>query len=251
MHILFVDESGTPPKPGKRYPRYFVVGGIIIPENAWHRIRDAMLGLKIRHRIRGELKWRYFSPNNDDPKNPIRKLDQISRDHIRAELYRIICTENSVKTIASVCSPSASYQMPSIVGPDDIYHLTYKTVSERFQYYLQDLSSVVGRKEFGIIVGDHRGPQDDKRLRRHHQMLLHSSAEFTSTYDHLVEGLFLEPSNLSVGIQLADMVSGAVWRKYERDDDKWYQAVEPSIRRGPSGELLGYGIVKTPKRGWV
>jgi hypothetical protein len=70
MHILFVDESGTPPKPGKQYPRYFVVGGIIIPENVWHRIRDAMLGLKTRLRIRGELKWRYFSPNNDDPKNP-------------------------------------------------------------------------------------------------------------------------------------------------------------------------------------
>ena len=251
MHILFVDESGTPPKPGKQYPRYFVVGGIIIPENVWHRIRDAMLGLKTRLRIRGELKWRYFSPNNDDSQNPMRKLDQNSRNNIRAELYRIICAENSVKTIASVCSPSAAYQMPSIVEPDDKYHLTYKTVSERFQYYLQDLSSVVGRKEFGIIVGDHRGTQDDKRLRRHHQMLLHSSAEFTSTYDHLIEGLFLEPSNLSVGIQLADMVSGAVWRKYERNDDRWAQAVEPSIRRGPSGQLLGYGIIKTPKRGWV
>ena len=30
MHILFVDESGTPPKPGKQYPRYFVVGGIYL-----------------------------------------------------------------------------------------------------------------------------------------------------------------------------------------------------------------------------
>jgi hypothetical protein len=82
-------------------------------------------------------------------------------------------------------------------------------------------------------------------------MLLHSSAEFTSKYDHLIEGLFLEPSNLSIGIQLADMVSGAGWRKYERNDDRWYRAVEPSFRRSSSGELLGYGIVKTPKRGWV
>jgi hypothetical protein len=141
--------------------------------------------------------------------------------------------------------------MPSVAGPEDIYQLTYKTVSERFQYYLQDLSSVVGRKEFGIVVGDHRGAQDDQRLRRHHQMLLHSSARCVSRYDHLVEGLFLEPSNFSIGIQLADMVSGAVWRKYERDDDRWYQAVEASFRRSPSGRLDGYGIVKVPKRGWI
>jgi hypothetical protein len=79
MHILFVDEAGTPPKPGQQYPRYFVVGGIIVPENVWHRIRDAMLGLKIRRRIRGEFKWRYFSPDNDDQKNPMRKLDQTRR----------------------------------------------------------------------------------------------------------------------------------------------------------------------------
>ena len=187
MHILFIDESGTPPKPGKPHPRYFVVGGIILPENAWHRIRDAMLGLKIRYGIRGELKWRYFSPDNSDRINPMLRLDQNTRDTIRAELYRIICSEHSIKTLASICSASAAYQIQSIVNQDDIYHLTYKTVSERFQYYLQDLSGQVGRKEFGIIVGDHRGKQDDKRLRRHHQMLLHSSAEFTSNYENLIE----------------------------------------------------------------
>jgi len=159
--------------------------------------------------------------------------------------------ENSVRTIASVCSAAAAYKMPSVTTQDDIYHLTYKTISERFQYYLQDMSTMVGRKEFGIIVDDHRGSKGDARLRRYHQMILHSSAEFTSRYDNLIESLFLEPSNLSVGIQLADMVAGAVWRKYERGDDKWYSVVEPSLRRSRSGRLLGYGIVKVPKYGWT
>lgn len=252
MHILFVDESGTPPNPGKAYPRYFVVGGVIIPEGGWASVRDALLGMKARRGIRGELKWRYFAPTNVDERNPMRKLGQDDRDAIRAEVYRTICTIGSIKTIAAVCSVEAAYKVPGVTTQDDVYHLTYKVMTERFQYYLQDLSRALRRDEYGIIVGDHRGSRDDdKRLRGAHQKLLHSGAEFVSDYRNLIESLFLQPSNLSVGIQLADMIAGAVWRKFERNDERWFAHCESSFRRSKSGELAGYGIVKVPKKGWI
>ncbi|MHB1220303.1 MAG: DUF3800 domain-containing protein [Alphaproteobacteria bacterium] len=106
---------------------------------------------------------------------------------------------------------AAAYEMDSINTQEDLYHGTYKPITERFQYYLQDESRLVGTKQFGIVVADHRGNQDDKRLRGHHQKLLHSTGGFTSEYKNLIEGLFLEPSNLSMGVQLADLVAGAVW----------------------------------------
>jgi hypothetical protein len=62
--------------------------------------------------------------------------------------------------------------------------------------------------------------------------------------------LFLEPSNQSVGIQLADLVAGAVWRKFERNDTAWYDLIEPSIRRSAGGSVDGHGIVKFPKKTW-
>jgi Protein of unknown function (DUF3800) len=46
MHILFVDESGTPPSPDKPKNKYFVIGGVIIPEDHWHTVRDALNGDK-------------------------------------------------------------------------------------------------------------------------------------------------------------------------------------------------------------
>lgn len=248
--MLFVDESGTLPKPGVPHPQYFVAGGIIIPESAWHRVKAALMGLKIRHRIRGELKWRYFAPGNDDAKNPLRRIDQEKRDVIRTDVYQAICSEHSVRSMACVCSAVATYEMQSINTQDDLYHATYKPMTERFQYHLQDLTKSMGRKEYGIIIADHRGQKDDKRLRGHHQRLLHSTGEFVSKYDNLIEGLFLEPSHLSVGIQLADLIAGAVWRKFERQDSRWYDLLEASLRRGPNGEVEGYGIIKMPKRGW-
>lgn len=250
MHLLFVDESGTPPKPGAASPWYFVVGGIIIPEGTWHRLRDAVLGLKLRCQIRGEIKWRYFSPENHDPTNPMRGMDQATKNQIRVDLIRIITSEASVKTIGCICSAAAAYEIPSNTTQADLYHGTYKPVTERFQYYLQDLSRSVGGKQFGIIVGDHRGKQDDTRLRSHHQKLLHAKTEYISKYNNLIEGLFLHPSNLSIGIQFADLVAGAIWRKFERGDSTWYDLVAPSIRTNTAGSADGHGIIKYPKLNW-
>jgi len=38
MYLLFLDESGTPPKPEKAAGCYLVIGGVIIPEGAWQAI---------------------------------------------------------------------------------------------------------------------------------------------------------------------------------------------------------------------
>jgi hypothetical protein len=180
----------------------------------------------------------------------MRHLDQGARDDIRTELYRIVTSVPAVKSIAAVCSNAVAYRLPSVNEQQDIYNLAYKVVTERFQYFLQDLNRA-GRNERGLIIGDHRGRDDDRRLRAYHQMLVHSSAAFTSRYELIVESVLLQPSNLSIGIQLADMVAGAVWRKYEREDERWFELMASSFRRGPRGEVEGYGVVKVPKRDWA
>lgn len=245
-----MDESGTPAKPEAGGSKYFVVGGLIVPEAKWHGLRDGLHGLKVRHGVRGELKWRYFAPSNDDRRNPMRELAPDARNAIRADVYKLIATSGSLTTIACVVSHVAAYGMQSITCQDDVYHLGYKGLTERFQYHLQDMSRSVGRKEFGIVVADHRGSNDDRILRQVHQKLLYAKSSAISSYDNLVEGLFLEPSHLSVGIQLADMVAGAVWRKFERDDATWFDALEPTLRRSPAGSTDGWGIVRNPKGTW-
>jgi hypothetical protein len=251
MQILFLDESGTPPKLGQNDPRYFVIAGVIVPETTWHRLRDTLFGMKIRRKLRGELKWRFFAASNDDARNPMRQLSQESRDEIRSELYRIITNESSITSLAGVCSIRAAYKMASVTDQQGIYNLTYKVVTERFQYFLQDIKRETGRAEYGLVIADHRGRDDDKRLRAHHQMLVHSDATFTSKYSNLIESLLFQPSNLSVGIQLADIVAGAIWRKFERDDERWFLQMEKSLRRSGTGQVDGYGIVKVPKAGWI
>ncbi|MEI8125183.1 MAG: DUF3800 domain-containing protein [Parachlamydiaceae bacterium] len=63
MHLLFVDESGTAPPPHKTSTKYFVVGGVVIPEDR-HHVEYDLNHLKAQYSVRGEVKWRYFGQKN-------------------------------------------------------------------------------------------------------------------------------------------------------------------------------------------
>jgi hypothetical protein len=181
----------------------------------------------------------------------MRLLAQDDRDSIRREMFEILCKpRHRITALAAVCSAKAAYQIPRITSQEDIYHFTCKPVTERFQYFLQDVSTKA-RTEFGIIICDHRGGNDDTRLRRHHQMLVHAAGGYTSDYKNLVESVFLQPSHQSIGIQLADILAGAVWRMFERSDDRFYKMAESAFRRDRRGRIPGYGLIKTPKTGWI
>src|SRR5262245_20283202 len=103
MHLCFLDESGTPP-PNDKGLKYFVIAGLFVPEARWHDIATKFQELKNRHRVRGEIKWRYFGPANDDPKNSVQHMDQEERDIFRASLYGILTGFRSVKVVACVAS---------------------------------------------------------------------------------------------------------------------------------------------------
>lgn len=97
------------------------------------------------------------------------------------------------------------------------------------------------------MIVDHKGSRDDANMRAHHERLVNETGKFSSTYSHFIEGLFFAPSHLSMGIQLADMVAGTVWRRFERQDMTYFNMVKSSFRTNASGQIDGYGIVRFPK----
>lgn len=143
-----------------------------------------------------------------------------------------------------------AYKLGYVNTADDLYWYSYKQLTERFQYYLQDLERTVGQRVHGIIICDHRAPKDDERLRALHYQLLAGGKPTVSKFGNLIEGLFIAPSHLSVGVQFADMVAGAVFRRFKADDNRFFNQIETSFRRSPDGKREGYGLVKFPVKGW-
>jgi hypothetical protein len=251
MQILFVDESGTPPPPNRvQDTPYFVLGGVVIPEDVWGKMAKELDRIKTTYKVDGEIKWRYFANDRGNKPTPLSHLSTTQKEELRNEMYEVISAFKSVKIISVVTNVTEAYALPNVKTADDLYWLSYKQLTERFQYYLQDLERIIGHKVHGIIVCDHRGPQDDARLRELHHALLNSPNSHTALYGNLVEGLFIAPSHLSVGIQFADMVAGAIFRCYKAKDERFYKKIEGSIRTSPTGRIDGYGVVKFPKGNW-
>jgi hypothetical protein len=62
-------------------------------------------------------------------------------------------------------------------------------------------------------------------------------------YPNLIEGLFFSPSHHSIGIQFADLISGAIFRNYEKQDDRWYKIIRKKLWE-PKPELSGSQMSK-------
>ncbi|MCY4230136.1 MAG: DUF3800 domain-containing protein [Alphaproteobacteria bacterium] len=251
MHICFVDESGTPAKPGRTVPRYFVFGGLVIPEERWHGVRNKLIGLKSMLKYRGEVKWRYFAPRNKDSNNPMLDWEIDQKEYFRRAVFKIITETKSLRIIAGVGDAKLAYELGHVNHQEDIYFGTCKVVTERFQYFLQDISRASGRDISGIIVADQRSGAQDQKMRERHERLVREANKNTSTYTSFIESIFFSPSHMSVGIQLADMVAGAIWRYHEHSDSTWLDLIRPAFRTDPCGKIDGFGMARFPKRGWT
>ncbi len=247
MHLFFIDESGTIVPENKKHSKYFVIGGVIIPEIHWHDIYKKLKELKKQYKITSEIKWRYFAPNNNDEDNGMKHLSFEKKNEVRTKLYNIITSYKSVKIISTVTNIEEAYKLPYVNTKDDLYWYSYKQAVERFQYCLQDLERESGAEFNGLVIIDNRLSCDDNRLRTLHYRLLLGEKENYSNFKNLVEGLFIAPSHLSVGIQFADMVAGAIFRMAEKNDDQYYLQIKNSIRN-KDGKILGYGIVNMPPK---
>jgi hypothetical protein len=155
MYLCFIDESGTPPKRTARNPRpYFVIAGVIIHEAQWHEIAKEVTQLRSRRdfRVHGEIKWRYFGTENNDAANPVAHLAPDKRDEFRRLFFEVLTRRRSVKIIGCVSNVKLAYQRPYVQDEEDLYFYTYKPVSERFLYYLQDVTKGQKRSEPSSLV---------------------------------------------------------------------------------------------------
>ncbi|MDA3857286.1 MAG: DUF3800 domain-containing protein, partial [Roseovarius sp.] len=233
-------ESGTPPpKPNPSRP-YFTLGAVIIDADKWKQCHAAVHGYKVRNKIFGEVKWRYFAPHNTDKSNPMNGFDAGIRKKLSLDFSNII-GKLPIEIIACVTDIESAFAYETVNGSHDLYHFAYKPISERFQYCLQDA------KDIGIVIADHRGRSDDKMFRTHHSTLTKSQSTNRSGYDRFIEGLFLQDSEHSTGIQLADYVTGAIHRAYSTGDGEHAACFKAKMRGAAEGRVMGRGMDQHPK----
>jgi len=234
MRIFFVDESGTAQMGGTKF---LVLAGLILKCEEWPSLRNKFDILKSKFGINPnvEVKWRHVR-HPGGHRSPLRTLTDAERIRFGKQTLGIVREAAFARVVGIVIDKVAAFARGDITSEEDIYEHAVTLATERYQYYLR------ATRDLGIIVQDHRRPHQDMRLRAFYRSVLTSGTRWTR-FPNVVEGVFLTPSDYSIGLQLVDFVAGAFYVAHctDKPDPKFFNIIRGKITGDPKiGKRHGF-----------
>lgn len=184
---IYCDESGLEALTDKNAHLYSGIGGIWIPAEQRDNFKRGMNFIKEKYHIKGELKWKKVSPTYFDLYKEVFDF-YFKEDYIR---FRVILVEsNKVNHIK--------------FNNEDSELGFYKFYYQLLKHWIFDFNSYA-------IYTDLKQDRNKGRLNELAKVLNYSNLTSTITQ---IQGL---PSEQSLGIQLADILTGLVVSKFNKE----------------------------------
>ncbi len=232
MHLLFLDESGR-----LDHNELFALGGVAVRDEDWPALRT-LWHETLRHAgwpLDREVKWHGIRKGEVPP---------ALADAVFAALAvaPVTCYVTLIDPVggAEAYPPSQYHYFRS---REDVYGTAIMFLAERFEHLLER------EGEMGLIVVDSRFREDDRRLRRFFNELQREGTPYMRL-GRIVEGLFLGPSQWSIGLQCADLVvaATAAAERGVAQGSGYLERLLPRFARHPAtGELEGVGVKRFPE----
>lgn len=269
-YFCFSDECGDykPSMTAKqlRIHPYFMRTTLLMNSNEWKILNNNFRQLKTKYSLPldKELKWanlwtlRNFQMNKKEipVKYDIKYLEKVDY-HILIEFVdealSLINSLNEKKIIATYTKNAtvAAINEKSMMA----FHL-----QEHIQRLEMELQ--VDEGNLGVLFIDPISNEKNEMFRQIYYELF-EGGDFIEKYKFIKDSLNIENSHHSVGIQIADYISGAfssilkasIDNDYSRGVKMFYDYVYPNLRKSWSGEIQGYGIREVPRsrinRDWL
>lgn len=249
---MYVDESYD------RKSNYTIMAGFIVPLSKWKE-----LNFKIR-----DLKLNYFKESNINLKALRRKkydkhklwgsLTKEEKIQFNKEFYNIISQEDYV-IIAGIIDKNKMKDKDKNL----LFYLCYSFILERFEYFLDD------KKSYGLVVMDYaEASKEIKSLQRTHKEALESGIRVRRKdltlkisdkeysfkgykrrqINNVCEQIIFLNDNYNHILQVVDMIAAAIFAKFNRKTDNWFEKIRQVIRTSGDGKILGYGLKFFPEK---
>lgn len=226
MRLLFLDESGRIGQDG-----LFALGGVAVRAEEWRALRESWLAPleAAGWDPTNEVKWHGITKGYVPPALADAVIDGLARAPFTAYVMLLDLERGK--------------EQEEFFGTAErTYGTALMFVSERFHHLLD------AEDELGLVVADSRHREDDASLRRYFGALKETGTPYMKL-DRIVEGLFLGPSHVSVGLQCADLIV-SITAAAERGSGLargYLKKLLPRFATHPAtGELDGVGIKRFP-----
>ena len=216
MYLLYLDDSGSPANPKENH---IVLGGFIVPEEKLYWINknldDLCVNLSID--IDTEFHASEIFGARKPPWHTIKKEGVDMRDILIKVLNAAKFGTNDISILA--CAVEKSH-FPS----DDPMLLAFEDISGRFQMFLQRKYKETDRPANGLIIMDESSYKESmQNLLKRFQT---AGNKWNQIASNILEAPLFVDSKISRGIQLADHIAYAIFRRYESADLNYYNAIE-------------------------
>jgi hypothetical protein len=229
VHLLFLDESGRIDEDG-----LFALGGIAVRDTDWPEIRRMWQGTLsgAGWPLDREIKWHGIRKGEVPPA-------------LADALFATLAAAPFTVYVTLLDLELGRDREPDFFrSPEDVYATGLMFLAERFHHLLDS------EDDLGLIVIDSRFREDDQRLRRFFSDLTKNGTPYVQL-PRIIEGLFLGPSNYSIGLQCADLIV-AMTANAERGPGQgrgYLKKLLPRFATHPAtGEIDGVGLKRFPER---
>lgn len=261
IYFGFSDECGSyQQKKEKKYLRvhpHYIRSTLLINADDWKKLRIKFNDLKTRYNlpIEKEIKWAYlWQLRNYQKKNqsiPDNKDFKFLESYDYHDLINFVdncfnlLNEIEFKKIIITHTDNVNC---ALINEKSILKMHLQEHMQRIEMQIQSRNA----ENLAVLFFDPVNESTDKLLRDIYFDLF-NSGDFISQYKHIKDSLNIEYSHQSVGIQLADFISGAfssvlkgfTSQNYERGKDMFYKYVHPNLR-SYNGTIWGVGIREVP-----
>lgn len=224
MYLMYIDESGDTITLQEDGSKFLVLLGCIIFENDKLNIESSFRDIKNKYYFDPDIEiksnfLRYANPDITDKNSPIKLHDRKKYDALEADIAKFL-KEIGTTLIAVVIHKEGYWNKYPAQNP---YDAAYIFLIERFQTFL------MYKDAFGICVIDPREGKVEKqfigkKLDRTHHLLRWTDEGFWKKCPNIIERVLFSSSDLTVGIQIADLYTYPVFNVFEynkRKDEYW------------------------------
>lgn len=244
MQIIFVDESGQPggydkdnQKLVKNASKYFILSGFMIDSEKILYIEQELRDIKIKYGLNPyhEVKW-----NSSYSQLGLKYKESME---MKKEIIEIM-TKYKNSVIGIVMDKEYCYKNKEFVkNHNDLYSLALHLIMERACMQITDEK---GRKTMtpAMLFVDSRKNDNNNNLDKELQMAYLRAKNMGThfvKFPNFCDSLIFADSDYTAGIQMADFCAGAIFRKYEKEDNEFFNILKPAIRTH-NNSIVGAGI---------
>lgn len=232
MKIVFLDESGQPggydnekQELVKNTSKYFTLAGFMIDADNLLEIERQLKYIKLKYGLSTihEIKWHTNYSKCG--------LNFEQYDKMRMEITQLISSyKNSV--IGIIMDKEECYKNKDyITTPNDLYAVALHLLMERCCMETTRFNKTKKAKPVLMIADSRRsvnGNKLDQQLQIAYLRAKNMGTHFIK-FPNFVENIIFADSDNFSGIQLADYCAGIIHRKYEMEDEKFFDKLMPAI----------------------